>query len=220
LPYLRYDLENQAPGPHAEIYEEFGPQAAPEKRGRVAPTYIPDLVCPDHRPPNSDEHPAWLGFVVNCGMPDLPRSKRAADEPADLPANGLFFDAFPEPSVIMSTSLLEELDGASHTLLLSENVDCGGWTDTKETRVGFLWSLEAGQILPLNGRRGAGDGSTRFARPSSYHAGGVNAALADSTTRFINEQIDERVWRQLLTSDDDNARKPGRSEKGEVRSEK
>ena len=38
-----------------------------------------------------------------------------------------------------------------------------------------------------------------LARPSSAHATGVNAAFADGSTRFINENINYRVYQALMT---------------------
>ncbi|MCP4887090.1 MAG: DUF1559 domain-containing protein, partial [Planctomycetaceae bacterium] len=38
-----------------------------------------------------------------------------------------------------------------------------------------------------------------LARPSSAHATGVSAAFADGSTRFINENIDYRVYQALMT---------------------
>lgn len=37
------------------------------------------------------------------------------------------------------------------------------------------------------------------ARPSSYHTGGANAAFADGGMRFINDEIDYRVYQALMT---------------------
>lgn len=218
LPYVRYDDKKQHPGPYASAYEPYGPEGGAATRGKVKPTYIPDLVCPDHRPQDSSRRPDWLGFVVNCGMLDVPRSQRPPDTPADWPANGLFFDAFPRPDVQMSLELLEQLDGASQTIAISENVDCGGWTDLREWRVGFLWSGEENAILAINQRRGQAQSLAakdrrlvRFARPSSHHQGGVNAAYATSASRFISDRIDATVWRQLMASDDTQARPPGKA---------
>ncbi|MGI9469418.1 MAG: DUF1559 domain-containing protein, partial [Rubripirellula sp.] len=38
-----------------------------------------------------------------------------------------------------------------------------------------------------------------LARPSSAHRTGVNAAFADGSTRFIDENIDYRVYQALMT---------------------
>ena len=38
-----------------------------------------------------------------------------------------------------------------------------------------------------------------LARPSSAHAEGVNAAMADGSTRFIADSIDMRVWQAMMT---------------------
>lgn len=37
------------------------------------------------------------------------------------------------------------------------------------------------------------------ARPSGYHRSGVNAAFCDASTRFISDDIDYRVYQQLMT---------------------
>ena len=37
-------------------------------------------------------------------------------------------------------------------------------------------------------------------RPSSQHAGGVNAIMGDGSGRFLNEAVDKHVYAKLLTS--------------------
>jgi hypothetical protein len=217
LPYIQYDDEKQAFGPHAKLYDDHGPEAPDERRGRIVPKYLPDLVCPEHSPPDSDKTPSWMSFVVNCGMPDAPPNERPAGDPPDWPANGLFFDLFdgamiPPESSTISLSWLQERDGAGQTIMLSENVDGPDWILPSERRVGFLWSSREGEILPINRDRLRGDDSLRFARPSSLHLGGVNAAMADGATRFISELIDQRVWQQMMASDDAQAKYPGTKE--------
>ena len=39
----------------------------------------------------------------------------------------------------------------------------------------------------------------RFAAARSYHAGGVNAALADGSVRFFTDGISSGTWRALGT---------------------
>jgi hypothetical protein len=38
-----------------------------------------------------------------------------------------------------------------------------------------------------------------YARPSAYHPGGVNAMCCGSNARFIREEIDYKVYTQLMT---------------------
>jgi prepilin-type processing-associated H-X9-DG protein len=47
-----------------------------------------------------------------------------------------------------------------------------------------------------------------FARPSSFHAGGANVAMADSSVRFISDEIDYGVYVALMTPDGANSDAP------------
>jgi prepilin-type processing-associated H-X9-DG protein len=175
------------------------------------------LACPDNRPDKENASPNWLAWVANSGLPDVPNQ---ADFPPDWPANGVFLDHFSRPpgaDYQVSLAYLNEHDGAEHTLLLSENVDAGLWTDADEPRVAFVWAanLVNGEPSPqnvlfrINRRRGEGDGSLPFARPSSYHAGGVNAAFCDGATRFLSENVDYMLFCRLMTPDGTGLKQPG-----------
>ena len=48
----------------------------------------------------------------------------------------------------------------------------------------------------------------RYARPSSYHPGGVIAAFCDGHTQFISDEIDYIVYQHLMTPDDKGAELP------------
>ena len=48
--------------------------------------------------------------------------------------------------------------------------------------------------------RNLGTAAIGTPRPSSQHAGGVNAIMGDGSGRFINEQVDKHVYAKLLTS--------------------
>lgn len=118
-------------------------------------------------------------YVVNTGMPDVPRSSQipaqrnsttnvwsvgvlnpvstASPTSRDLAANGVFHDRFPDafqtgsngtvPEVITTLSYITSNDGASTTLLLTENSDSGNWnqiacgnlTNIFEESVGCVW---------------------------------------------------------------------------------
>lgn len=119
-------------------------------------------------------------------------------------------------------------DGLSSTLLFAENLQANSWNSVSTLgdnsvryNLGFGWkyrlddpaSIPAGnrgstitadvvqQSDKINGDRlnpslkGTVDGG----RPSSYHNGVVNAALADGSVRTIGEQIDYHVYTALLT---------------------
>lgn len=92
--------------------------------------------------------------------------------------------------------------------------------DAKQT-FGFVWHNQPDPAFPqeiqrINGSRLtpaadtmlelAGDGSgsmpgvEAFAYPSSEHAGGVNIAFCDGHVEYVNENVDARVYSQLMTT--------------------
>ena len=175
-------------------------------------------MCPDDPPPDLPATPNWSSWIVNAGMPDAPPSP---DFPADWPANGVFLDLFTpgaaRPTGRTSAAFIEQHDGLASTLLLSENVDSGLWTDHGEAQVGFVWiaGIHNGlpdpgdQLLRINQLIGQGDGSIRFARPSSRHRGGVNVVYASGAFQFLNEDIDYLVFARLMITDSHGAKIPG-----------
>jgi prepilin-type N-terminal cleavage/methylation domain-containing protein len=81
------------------------------------PPYVEVFVCPSD-PQEDPTYPA-LSYVANSGMPDAPAPSEKF--PSDLKANGLFHDRRPGkfgPGVFEGRIR----DGASRTILLSENV--------------------------------------------------------------------------------------------------
>ena len=168
----------------------------------------------------------FLSYVANSGLPD---GQATAEFPADWPANGVFLERFTEqrPQFINSLDFIEAHDGAAYTIALSENADAGLWTDAEESRNSFVWSTTTDAspaakntmpfVFPINGQRGAGDGSISYARPSSYHLSSVNGhsikgvyvLYCDGHTRFIEEQLDPRLYVALLTPDGTQLKTPG-----------
>jgi prepilin-type N-terminal cleavage/methylation domain-containing protein/prepilin-type processing-associated H-X9-DG protein len=51
--------------------------------------------------------------------------------------------------------------------------------------------------------------STVFARPSSFHVGGVNMAFCDGKVRFVSDSIDYYVYCLMMASNGSRVRKPG-----------
>lgn len=205
----------------SELHAAYGPTGKESTRGQRPVTYLAEVVCPGSSLSPERRQAQPLSYVANCGMPD---ADVPADSPfpPDWPANGLFFDQHrpEEQRVTMSLAWLADHDGAAHTLLLTENVDAGRWTDDAEPQVGVVWvaNLQEGVpsplplLLPINQRAGEGDGSLKFARPSSEHAGGVNIVLADGMTQFLSEEIDYLVFTRMLNADGAQVKQPGADE--------
>lgn len=164
------------------------------QHGKREARYLPDLVCPAAAPPDPTPDMAWLSYVANCG-----RGDRLND-----PACGVYMDLRMKPPVRITVADLDAHDGAATTLLLSENVQAGRWTSTEAADVGMLWWLDPGACSALNRCREAPSDThrTEYARPSSNHAHGVNAAYADGHVDFLSDAIEYRVYQQLMAPDD------------------
>jgi prepilin-type processing-associated H-X9-DG protein len=193
--------------------------------------------------PPSNPQTTSNSYVVNCGMKDGPGSPNM---PRDWAENGIFFDLFTgDPRVTgqkpgfkmatMSNAFIMRSDGLQQTLLMSENVDAGLWTDTDEARIGMLWNADGSidqtknppHLVPphdfMQINRGIGlseldpgrkepsrklDPAT-YARPSSYHPGGVNVVFCDGHVQFLSEKIDYYVYCLLMSTNGERVRMPG-----------
>ena len=218
---------------------------------------IDALICPSDPP--ADVKVAPLSYVANTGMRDGPIAAQR-----DHRANGVFHDHYtdhrnsptgrllndPKQQVIetvLSTYIENGGDGLQYTLMLSENIDAGSFSDTDERFVGFTWAMPTEPVNtntwtvnpPPNFRRinqdigkitseienatlfqkqhsqGYPDESAPyyyFARPSSYHAGGVNMVFCDGHGQFVSEKIDYYVYCLLMTPRGNEVRDPATGE--------
>ena len=230
LPYTARDtgydpLDDDRRGPWAELQERFGPQATGIDREEIRRQYIPQLTCANDPPPDLESGPkrSWLSFVVNTGLPDRRLGQRQGPQlPADWPANGVLLDELDPASRQLppvTLAAIDAADGLDHTLLLSENMDSGDWTDDAEQRVGFIWvarhndaAADWGKpLLRFDQQVGdrQGQGVRAYARPSSRHPGGVIAVHASGRSTLLDPNIDYRVYCYLMTSDDSQLQQPG-----------
>ncbi|HEY5312432.1 MAG TPA: DUF1559 domain-containing protein, partial [Pirellulales bacterium] len=144
------------------------------------------------------------------------------------------------PLAIVSQSYLSRGHGVGFTLMLSENVDAGEYTDNTEAKVGMVWDgsgtvdisqnpptlkppddnmrinvgignsdLQGGRVQSGGAESSGSSQSTVFARPSSFHTGGVNMAFCDGKVRFVSDSIDYYVYCLMMASGGNRVRKPG-----------
>jgi hypothetical protein len=235
LPYLRLtpdsstttDPNAAAPvvGPLQQHFSDYVDDSTAQALQRLHKLYLNDFVCPANNPPEIDKGilpGGWNSYVANGGLPD------AVDSPdsiytIDSIANGLFVD---DPALSKHAGQRARLgfqyvadgDGLDKTLMLSENIDSGKWTDTSQAALLFHWQIDAPlpagvktpRVLGINIQRGqAISGDIRFARISSNHAGGANVIFVSGRTQFLSENIDRRVLRYMMTSRDAECTWPG-----------
>ena len=184
--------------------------------------------------------------MVNCGISDFRLDDSSADvetysvdpppsgyDPYNSSCWGLFYfhDEASLSTVDPVTIGLDEIDdGATETLLLSENLQATNWASRtdggriRQSDVGFVWwakgiqTQDAGaapSITDFDTFKTAvenGDASInslsssgRFAaRPSSHHPLGANVVFADGHSDFISERVDYEVYRdQMIPSQTD-----------------
>jgi prepilin-type N-terminal cleavage/methylation domain-containing protein len=234
--------------------------------------YIEIFVCPSDGEKLSSgigQKLPVLSYVANCGTSDNPQLRTSPPSAFNAPnseklANGVFFDRYsvdpnrpPKPPQFMQLvmSLDKIPDGASNTIMISENAAAFQYTDTTDSNAapqqfgnaskaecstGFVWwrgtgfnSVASGSN-PTDGRRinGLMPGDLRkfptatppsyvdqsdpnglkkysYQRPSSYHTGGVNVAMCGGEVFFMREDIDYKVYEQLMTSDGKHSDMPG-----------
>ena len=164
------------------------------------------LTCPSDL--TAVETPGPLSYVVNAG--------EALRESA---ANGIFHDHTKPNAVTVSIDYVAQHDGTSFTLLVSENLQAERWAVTHAHRAKlwttFVWHRN---LIPRNGRINAGKdaqqpiGSLEYARPSSNHTGGVNVMFCGGNSRFIVDNIDYKVYRQLMTPNSAESDDPAAAE--------
>jgi prepilin-type processing-associated H-X9-DG protein len=127
-------------------------------------------------------------------------------------------------------------DGTTNTLMLAENVDVerwhlSGWDDKgeREFNLGLVWQDNYWDTNPIaywrvenpNDERQVINKEKRedspgrwpwtYARPSSNHSNGFNAAFCDGSVRFVSELIDYTVYARLMTSEGKKYKQAGRN---------
>jgi hypothetical protein len=168
-----------------------------------AGSFVEILVSPADDGPKDQPR---LSYVVNGGLPDgsdpvtdggLPAGTTTGDA-----VDGIFYDHTVALDSRIYQSRDSVTDGLGQTMLLSENIDARNWTDVTEPYQCVLWQSIATPFA-VNKEINMGVGlamDQTLARPSSHHPGGVVAAFADGTSRFIVETVDADVYRAMLTA--------------------
>ena len=179
------------------------------------------LMCPSDPP--LGEGP-FISYVANVGLATH-----------DLSGCGMMHTRFPVKNgsnkiVHMDSSLDKTAagDGASTTILLTENTAASTWSSPSFVRTVvpekagvptnvFMWHnvasvgpddprrINGGDYPPgfdpANAGRAPQDYVLASGRPSSEHKGGVNTAFADGHVVFLKETIDYAVYARLMSPD-------------------
>jgi hypothetical protein len=133
---------------------------------------------------------------------------------------GVFLDPYCHRQITFTTA--EIPDGASETLMLSENLQATSVVPpqpihAEQWDVGMVWwpqqaiGATAPQRVKINSRLDPNPTFQHpiwYARPSSNHPGGVVATFCDAHAEFINQDIDYRVYQERMCPKDGAAISP------------
>jgi prepilin-type processing-associated H-X9-DG protein len=223
------------------LWDVWKNESAPATGANPAPP-IDLLACAS----DSFDDPSLgnLSYVANCGTPIL-AMKPVPPGTGMQPADGVFFmrveprEVSETPHRLWSMTIHRIVDGASQTLMFSENIQAGEYSSPEyfytsgldipnairlvsdaQLLTGFVWDYdpEISTSPPsdercINVKRNYGPRgpvtSYYYARPSSYHSNGVNAAMCDASVFFLREDIEYKVYEQLMTSNGDKSNMQG-----------
>lgn len=187
--------------------------------GTPTALYVEMFTCPTDPPDNNNI--AANSYVANAGYAkfQLAPPVGAVNAEQEAIANGIFHNYFPklgangQPIKGPAVSLTQIKDGATNTLLLSENVQATTWdacsksgdsiaTDKRDTV--FVWHNAENADRRINGNvrtasNTASNGNADYARPGSYHSGGVIVAFADGHVTWLKQDLAYNVYVQLMT---------------------
>lgn len=171
-------------------------------------THLEGLICPSNA---FETNGAALNYVANSGRWD----EDLGDKP-DTAANGVFHDQMTRRPVHVTLGHLNRGDGSAATIMYSENLQAYKYDDAvgedsgdkefKEHWVCIVWWPGGSGVRRINGdKEKPPRQDENYARPSSNHADGVNVAYCSGATGFVAEDVDYRVYRDMMTVNGDEA---------------
>lgn len=158
--------------------------------GEVPAVPMEIMLCPSDVDKWSSSA-APLSYVINASC---------AQDAGDVIANGVALDGL-ETEERVSLSYVAQNDGTSYTVLLGENLQATRWDQPSRIGTTFLWhnTMTPREEHLINGGDTSRPVTLDTARPSSNHRGGAVFTFCDGRTMFISQEIEYRVYMQLMT---------------------
>ena len=197
-------------------YIEQGPLYQQWLEGNTNVIALPFAVCPSNpleSAPVINSNETVMAYVVNAGWPGSILKNNNQEGPADAVflERGQALAAAGKPLKQINLDYLSSHDGASNTFAISENINAKGiwaysgpYDSNWEYAVGFNWFDSSGTCRRINACLNSTDDvltNSELARASSRHPGVVNVAFCDGHVVTQRDNIEWRVFAQLMTPD-------------------
>lgn len=168
------------------------------------------LRCPDDQTLESAGE-AGMSFAINAGIPEKGDQGVGASDQVDESKNyGISHNRTATTPIVVKLDDIR--DGASQTVLISENLQATAWStdNPTEAQVGIVWwpmnaafkAALSGQPITINAGKDDTAVDIVHARPSSDHGGIVNVGYCDGRVDAVDERIDYDVYQRMLTPSD------------------
>jgi prepilin-type N-terminal cleavage/methylation domain-containing protein/prepilin-type processing-associated H-X9-DG protein len=212
-PYLEADALAQAYQPHLDYCDP--PNTVVDTLDGLCAQPVPVYYCPSDRPGSYWQgDPYWRcrgNYVVNWGPITQPW-KGGAPPPAQAPF-GWIDDVSTEPQRVR---LIDILDGASNTLMMSEIIVAihdddfntyGDFFNDDPSYMSFEFmtintpnsGVDATNACTYDPAWDCTPGSPMHSTARSRHNGGVNALFCDGSVSFVNNSVTLATWQALST---------------------
>lgn len=116
----------------------------------MGPVDVQIAICPSDQ--SGLDIPSRLSYVINSGIWDRDLGDEVADWVRDLPVNGVSHVSYGPSPVTVNLGYLAKNDGATNTLLVTENLNAVAWMalpnsplaglELEEGLHGFVWSTQ------------------------------------------------------------------------------
>ncbi len=142
-------------------------------KGSAERVRIDLMVCPSNPPTTTVARSPENAYVVNAGNVRTPNNIE----------HGIFHDHVLAPKARVSLDYISQHGGASTTLMLSEHLDAKDWNSlVGRGDISFVWT-NSGKLTD---------------HLSSNHPGGVVAYFAGGNYRFLRNDLDYTVYKNLM----------------------
>ncbi len=167
---------------------------------------LPILICPSS--PKKKKNVAGLSYVANSGYWNGNSVEHDSGNIYAFQLGALvpleFQDEEGKTKYSKRALTSKMKDGATYTILFSENNQATAWNSINVCEYGILW--QSGSSVGFGADHKSTTTSPAYARPSSNHPqNGANVAFADGSVKYLTRGVTHTLYCQLMAPNDKKA---------------